>query len=101
MGNIKNSVVYQVVKYRILDGDSDIINIYDSYSNYADAVACIVGFCLNTKFADIEYNDLNEVVKELTYLFDSSVQVRRIASYASYVDENLKYCFGILKIELK
>lgn len=98
MGNIKNSLVYQVVKYRICDGDSDIIHVYDSFSNYADAVAGIVGFCLNTKFTDIEYNDLNDELKELTYLFDSCVQVRRIASYG---DENLKYCFGILKIELK
>lgn len=98
MGNIKNSLVYQVVEYRIWDGDSDIIHVYDSFSNYADAVAGIVGFCLNTKFADIEYNDLNEVVKELTYLFDSSVEVIRIASYG---DDTLKFCFGILKIELR
>lgn len=98
MGNIKNSLVYQVVKYRIWDGDSDIIHVYDTFANYADAVAGIVGFCLNTEFADIEYNDLNEVVKEQTCLFDSSVQVIRIASYG---DDALKFCFGILKIELK
>lgn len=98
MGNIKNSLVYQVVKYRIWDGDSDIIHVYDTFLNYADAVAGVVGFCLNTKFADIEYNDLNEVVKEQTCLFDSSVQVIRIASYG---DDILQFCFGILKIELK
>ena len=98
MGNIKNSLVYQVVLYRIWNGDSDIINIYDSFSNYSDAVAGIVGLCLSTKFADIEYNDLNDQLKDLTYLFDNSVEVKRIASYG---DENFKYCFGILKIELK
>ena len=98
MGNIKNSLVYQVVKYRICDGDSDIIQVYDTFSNYADAVACIVGLCLNIKFVDIEYNDLNEVVKELTFFFCSSVQVIRIASYG---DDTLKFCFGILKVELK
>lgn len=98
MGNIKNSVVYQVVKYRIWFGDSDIINVYGTFSNYDVAVAGVVGFCHNIKFADIEFNDLNEVVKELTYLFDSSVEVIRIASYGY---DNLKFCFGILEIELR
>lgn len=98
MGNIKNSVVYQVVKYRICDGDSDIINVYGTFSDYDVAVAGIVGFCQSVKFADIEYNYLNERVKELTYLFYSSVEVIRIASYC---DKNLKFCFGILKIEIR
>lgn len=98
MGNIKNSVVYQVVKYRILDGDSDIINVYGTFSDYDVAVAVIVGFFRISKFVDIEFSDLNGVVKELTYLFDSSVEVIRIASYG---DENQKFCFGILKIEIR
>lgn len=98
MGNIKKSVVYQVVKYRICDGDSYIINVYGTFSNYDVAVAVIVGFFHISNFANIEFNDLNEVVKELTYLFNSSVEVIRIASYG---DENQKFCFGILEIELR
>lgn len=98
MGNIKNSVVYQVVKYRIWDGDSDIINVYGTFSDYDVAVAGIVGLCQSVKFADIEFSNSNGAVIDMTYLFDSSVEVIRIASYG---DENLKFCFGILIIELR
>lgn len=98
MGNIKNSVVYQVVKYRICDGDSDIINVYGTFSDYDVAVTAIVGFFRISKFVDIEFSNLNGAVIDMTYLFDSPVEVIRIASY---VDENQKFCFGILIIELR
>lgn len=91
--------VYQVVKYRLWDGDSDVIRVGKTYSEDYAAVESILSFLSICKDDEVEVFDYEDADEELTWLFDDSIYVKKIASYDS--GNGLIYRFGVYAIELQ
>lgn len=91
--------VYQVVKYRLCDGDSDVIRVGKTYSEDYAAVEAILSFISSYKDDEVEVYDFEDADEELTWLFDDSIYVKKIASYDG--GNGLIYRFGVYAIELQ
>lgn len=91
--------VYQVVKYRLFDGDSDVIKVGMTFSEDYAAVESILSNLSTYKDGEVELYDYEDVDDELTWLFDDSIYVKKIASY-EFV-KGVTYCYGIYAIVLE
>ena len=91
--------VYQVVKYRLFDGDSDVIKVGMTFSEDYAAVESILRYLSTYKDAEVEFYDYEDVDEELTWLFDDSIYVKRIVSYEFC--QGVTYCYGIYAIVLE
>lgn len=92
-------IVYQVVKYRLCDGDSDVIRVGKTYRDDYAAVEAILSFLSIYKDDEVEVFDYEDSDEELTWLFDESIYVKKIASY--YGENGFIYRFGVYVIELQ
>lgn len=91
--------VYQVVKYRLFDGDSDVIGLGKTFSDDDAAVQSILSYFSIYKYDEVEIYDYEDVDEELTWLFNDRIYVRKIASYE--FSKGVIYCYGIYAIVLQ
>lgn len=91
--------VYQVIKYRLLDGDSDVVKVGMTFSEDYAAVESVLRYLSTYKDAEVEFYDYEDADEELTWLFDDSIYVKKIASYE--LSKGLTYCYGIYAIVLE
>ena len=96
-GEVKT--VYQVVKYRLFDGDSDVIKVCMTFSEDYAAVEWILRYLSNYKDGEVELYDYEDVDEELTWLFDDRIYVKKIASYEFC--NGVTFCYGIYAIVLE
>ena len=91
--------VYQVVKYRLFDGDSDVIKVGKTFSEDYAAVESILSNLSTYKDDELELYDYESVDEELTWLFDDSIYVKKIVSYEFC--KGVTHCYGIYAIVLE
>lgn len=91
--------VYQVVKYRLFDGDSDVIKVGMTFSEDYAAVEWILRYLSTYKDDKVEFYDYEDVDEELTWLFDDRIYVKKIASYEFC--KGVTHCYGIYAIVLE
>lgn len=91
--------VYQVVKYRLLDGESDVIKVGMTFSEDYTAVESILRYLSTYKDGEVEFYDYEDDDEELTWLFDDSIYVKKIASYEFC--KGVTHCYGIYAIVLE